>query len=247
MDGTYWSSENIIKHHAIEVVSGIYQITNKGSNAFLFLGDKLALIDTCFRSSALYIYDIIQQLGRSIGELDLVILTHNHLDHTGGVEELRQYASFKIAAHKADFENESSIFPYSGGKIIKKMLSIPILSSLRRRLLLDLWQIDMILEDKQILLVNGGLQVIFTPGHTGGSICLYSLRHKILFVGDALNKRHGTPSRSLAADYTKALESIYRIAELDVNILCFGHGKFIKTGGGWYLQNLVKKLKQMQT
>ncbi|MGD9162097.1 MAG: MBL fold metallo-hydrolase [Desulfobacteraceae bacterium] len=78
----------------------------------------------------------------------------------------------------------------------------------------------------------GGLQVIRTPGHTPGSICLYHAERQILFCGDALfnaNPITGRPGlrfpiRIVTLDNTLAHDSVSRLSTLAVEALCCGHG-----------------------
>ena len=50
------------------------------------------------------------------------------------------------------------------------------------------------IRDGDILPMLGGLEVIHTPGHTPGSVCLYGARDRVLFVGDTLQRRFGRVS-----------------------------------------------------
>ena len=50
------------------------------------------------------------------------------------------------------------------------------------------------IEDGDVLPVLGGLEVVHTPGHTPGSVCLYGARDRVLFVGDVLQRRRGRVS-----------------------------------------------------
>jgi len=72
------------------------------------------------------------------------------------------------------------------------------------------------------------LEVIHTPGHTPGSISLYSKKHKLLFVGDAINNRFikmRYPPKSVSTSLDEAVSSARKLVELDFESICFGHGK----------------------
>ncbi|MDD5190024.1 MAG: MBL fold metallo-hydrolase [Dehalococcoidales bacterium] len=230
----------------IQVTPNVYQITDRRANMFLLIGQKITVIDAAFRSSVPLVAQTLQESGRSPRDIELVILTHNHLDHTGGIGELKKLAPLKIAANKVDFDIRDGFIPMPGGVFTRTLFKLPLFSIMGRRMLLDKTMIDIELSDGQVLTENGGLQVIFTPGHTPGSISLYAPEEKILFVGDALNKRYGLPLRAASMNNQQAARSILKLAELDVNILCFGHGKPIKVGAAIYMRNLAEKLQEKQ-
>ncbi|GAH19098.1 unnamed protein product [marine sediment metagenome] len=76
------------KYHigsTVEIIPNVYQITLRVTNIILIAEEELTLIDTGFRGSAPQIMSFIQRLGRSPEEITLIILTHNHLDHAGGL------------------------------------------------------------------------------------------------------------------------------------------------------------------
>ena len=72
-----------------------------------------------------------------------------------------------------------------------------------------------------------GLQVVATPGHTLGHICVLDRATKILVAGDALNNSSGlsgsSPRNTADADQAKA--SVKKLAALDVAGILFGHGE----------------------
>jgi hydroxyacylglutathione hydrolase len=73
----------------------------------------------------------------------------------------------------------------------------------------------------------GDWQVIHVPGHTAGSVCFYNEGRKIAIVGDALNYhggRLGAPPVTFTVDMAQAYASIWRLAALDIEVCCFGHG-----------------------
>jgi len=228
----------------IKITPSLYQIIDRRNNIFLIVEEKLTLIDTGFRVSVPLILETIRRLGRRPEELALIVLTHNHFDHAGGAAALRKITGCKIAACPVDFTIGKDNVPYPGGRYVARLLQAPPLAPVRRRLLLGSDSIDIPLADNQMLPVLGGLKVLSTPGHTPGSISLYAPAPKILFVGDALNKRNGLPYRTVTLNLEAAVASALKIASQDAQILCFGHGKPIKTGAMLYLSHLAEKVKQ---
>ncbi|MDO9334099.1 MAG: MBL fold metallo-hydrolase [Dehalococcoidales bacterium] len=232
--------------YTLEIVPNLYQITIRYANMFLIVEKSLTLIDTGFRGSTPYIVECIHKLGRKPEEIGLVILTHNHLDHTGGLEELRKLTMAKVAAHKTDVHIPEDTIPYPAGNIIGVLLRTPWLSSFRRQFVLGADGVDMVLEGEETFDILGGLQIIPTPGHTAGSISLYAPKHKLLIAGDAMNKRRDIlrmPLKTVSTNLQEVRSSIRRMAELDVEILCVGHGRPIMQNAKASLQALVTRLK----
>ena len=86
----------------MEILADVHRVRVTGSSVFLLDGERLALIDAGPRGSARRILRYLRVLGRSPGELDLVILTHYHPDHAGGASELARLTGARVAAHVAE-------------------------------------------------------------------------------------------------------------------------------------------------
>ena len=186
-----------------ESTTDIYQITVRGANMLLVVEEELTLIDTGHRGSAPEIVECIRQLGRSPEEISLIILTHNHIDHVGGLAEIKQQTKARVAIHKSDIGERKNL-PSAKAE-----------------------DIDVPLEGGEVLNLLGGLKIIHTPGHTPGSICLFSHKNRLLIVGDAMRKRRDTlhlPFRTASFNLTQAKDSIRKMSRLDLGTLCFGHG-----------------------
>jgi len=90
--------------------------------------------------------------------------------------------------------------------------------------------VDYTLTDGQILPILGGLQVLTTPGHAAGHLSYYLPSHRVLFVGDSLQVKHGMLVASSGAntlDEQQAIESLKRQASFGAEIVCPGHGPMI--------------------
>ncbi|MFA6807946.1 MAG: MBL fold metallo-hydrolase [Eubacteriales bacterium] len=103
-------------------------------------------------------------------KVEIIILTHGHFDHIGAVEELRKEFNVKVAIHKDDSQ-----------MLIDASENLSILAGQN----ISASPAEIILEDKQKIEVgNITMEVIHTPGHTPGGICL--LFKDGLISGDTL-------------------------------------------------------------
>lgn len=105
-------------------------------------------------------------------KMKYILLTHCHGDHIGGVQKIKEKYGGKILIHRIDA---------IGLKDININLSTHI--GLEPVLL----QEDARIDDGDLLHVGDlEFKVIYTPGHTAGSISLYCEKEKMLFSGDTL-------------------------------------------------------------
>jgi glyoxylase-like metal-dependent hydrolase (beta-lactamase superfamily II) len=227
----------------MEIIPHVYQITLRATNIILVAEKELTLIDTGLGGSARHIVSFIRRLGRSPEEISLIIITHNHLDHAGGLAGLKKFTPAKVVLHKADISDDQNSLPYPW--IARKLLRIPPFSLLRPLVYVQPNEVDIPVEGGEVFSPLGGLEVIHTPGHTPGSISLFSPQKKLLIVGDALHNRFRDiqlPPKMISADLAQAVDSVKRIARLDFDIICFGHGKPITKDASARVQQLIGKI-----
>jgi glyoxylase-like metal-dependent hydrolase (beta-lactamase superfamily II) len=107
--------------------------------------------------------------------------------------------------------------------------------------------VDRPLDDGEVIEPLGEMHVIHTPGHTPGSICLYQPQRRILFCGDALFNANPVtgrpklqlPGPSVNVDSAQARQSVRKLSELPVDVLCPGHGEPILDGAGEQIRALL--------
>ena len=159
-------------------------------------------------------------------QINTIVLTHCHFDHTARVKEIAHMCKAKVAIHKNDarglLEDTWSLSMHFGARS-------PGIAP------------DIVLTDGDII---GDLQVLHTPGHTPGSICLLAERELLLFSGDTVFSdgcfgRYDFPGGS-RIDLARSLD---RLALLDVEGLYPGHGEPVEQGGSQHIiaaQELIK-------
>ncbi|MFL5750673.1 MAG: MBL fold metallo-hydrolase [Chloroflexota bacterium] len=203
--------------------------------AHLVVEDELSLIDCGYARSLARIKAAIESNHRSLADLARVVCTHGHPDHAGGARELA-LAGVPVLMHRADAERlattwRDAVRRPSRGRVFAAMTPEP--PSIRP------------IEDGDVLPILGGLEVVHTPGHTPGSVCLYGRRDGVLFVGDALQRRFGRVSYAsgLYSDDAKAArEAVKRLATLDVQTIVFSHYPAVTEGAGETIAGLAQRL-----
>ncbi|MDY6834437.1 MAG: MBL fold metallo-hydrolase [Chloroflexota bacterium] len=227
-----------------QIIQGVYEISTRfgAANAFLIDERDMTLIDTGPKGSSSKLEKLIRELGRSSGELGKIIITHCHFDHTGDVASLVEKTGASVAIHEADADYISKVDPYPAPKLgplswIWSRTLLPILGS-------PPVDPDIQLMHNYELDILGGLRVIHTPGHTPGSICLYSQENRILFAGDVLRNSRSNillPYRLFTSDWAQAQRSLAEIAKLEIDTICFGHGETITHNASDKLQELIMR------
>jgi len=195
----------------------------------------MSLIDCGYAGSMPRIASAIEDAGRSIDELVRVVCTHGHPDHAGSARELGQ-RGVQILIHPADGARLATTW--------RRMLRHPSRGGLFAAMTPK--PAEMVpIEDGDVLPMLGGLQVVHTPGHTPGSVCFYGARDRILFVGDALQRRFGTVSFAstlYSDDIRAARRSVQRLASLDVDTVVFSHFPPLTEGASETLASLARRL-----
>lgn len=186
------------------------------SNIYIIKGATPTVIDCGTGLHSEYVEEKIKEIINP-HEIENIILTHEHYDHCGGVRIIHEltgkkarifshiYASEKIETGDSDFAK------MLGGTMPK----MPV---------------DVKLKGGEILEIGDEeFNVLHTPGHTPGCICLYSEKSKTLFSGDTVFAygsfgRYDFPG----GDAKQLRKSIERLAALDVLNLYPGHNTIVE-------------------
>lgn len=199
-------------------------------NCFLIKGNKWIMIDTGIPGQMASIKMFLRKNGIALGEIDLIILSHAHIDHVGNACKLKEKTGAKIAIHHLDqvwLEAGYSLFP-KGRTLLGKFLSSigRIIPSINFTPVIP----DIILGDDGMSLDKYGIpgRIIHTPGHTSGSISVLLETGEAL-VGDlAMSARFMrlSPGLSIFAENEGELtSSLDRLINAGVKVIHPAHGR----------------------
>jgi len=103
-------------------------------------------------------------------------------------------------------------------------------------------------EENSIKLSGLEFEVFHTPGHKDDSICLYSPEEKILFTGDLLFPEDGFGRTDLEeGDRDLLINSIEKIAELDIDQMYCGHDPATKKNVNQQIQKSLEEAKKKES
>jgi glyoxylase-like metal-dependent hydrolase (beta-lactamase superfamily II) len=231
----------------IELIPGLYFLRFPVGHAYLRADpDGLTLIDTSLPHSAPQIAAAIRALGHDPADLRQLLLTHFHADHAGSAAQIAAWGNVAVCAHHAEvmFLRGQAPGPPPDLADWERPLYGQVSGQLPATPPAPV-QIDRELADGDELAFGGGAVVVAVPGHTPGSVAFYLPGPRILFTGDAAAASPGD-GRVIPgvfnADRTQAAASFRRLARLDAEIACFGHGEPVIQGAAAQLQAAAHQL-----
>ena len=169
-----------------------------------------ALIDAgCGRAIDKLVMNI-EASGVKPEDIEFLLITHCHFDHTGGARSLRDRFGCTVVMHALDArflevgDNEASAATWYGAKLEPCIVDRKLIG-----------------EDEEIRLGERAIQAVHIPGHSPGSVAYLttSAGLKIVFAQDV----HGPLHPSLLSNEEDYRASLQRLIDLDADVLCEGH------------------------
>ena len=200
-------------------------------------GERLLLIDTGFPGQFEMLGAAMEDDGYSFSQLTGIVITHQDIDHIGNLAEIRKAnPGIKVYAHGTEA-------PYiTGAKTPVKIAQVEaVLPSLpdEKKQFYEQFKAAFVGRQAEVdvLLANGDrleqapfVEVLFTPGHTPGHICLYDVNERILIAGDALHVLEGKKTEAnthYACDEALAVRSYEKLMNLNADRIVAYHGGII--------------------
>ncbi|WP_019815623.1 MBL fold metallo-hydrolase [Saccharomonospora saliphila] len=221
------------------VADGIHRVEDSYVNWFLVEDDDgITVVDAGLPTSWDSLQQALGELGKRLGDVKALVLTHGHFDHLGFAERLRSETGVPVYIHDNDVPLTRHPRQYGRARpltwyLLTQFRAMPMVAGFVRN---RAWWPKPIREVQRLrdatLPVPGRPRVLFTPGHTLGHCAYHFPERDTVVVGDAvvtLNPYRGTRTPQIVSgaatvDPERALESLDVIAETGARTALAGHG-----------------------
>ncbi len=203
----------------------LVQLSDVDSNIYL-VGDTI--VDTGVGFNFIRLRDVLRVFKMPMDTVKNIVNTHYHFDHIGGNG---YFTAAQIAIHEADApileqgDAETAVAEFFGGNMHKMKVA---------RKLKDGDVVKMGVRE---------FQVVHTPGHTPGSICLFDKKEKLLISGDTVFANAVGRTDLPGGDFEQLKASLEKLKKLGVEKIYPGHGEVVLAGGSKKIELLLKSLK----
>jgi glyoxylase-like metal-dependent hydrolase (beta-lactamase superfamily II) len=224
----------------VQVADGIHRLSQGVCNFYLIEeGGRLVLVDAGAPADWALLVRTLPTLGHALDDLEAVLLTHAHSDHTGFAERARTTAHATVWIHERDSAvAKGAPPPRNEGKTSTYLLKVEFwktLLSLARRGATRMIPIQEVstFGDGEKLDLPGRPRTVLAPGHTPGASALLLEDRRVMLTGDSLvtyNPLTGRPGpqimpSGLNQDTQLALRSLDALDGVPADLLLPGHGE----------------------
>jgi glyoxylase-like metal-dependent hydrolase (beta-lactamase superfamily II) len=235
-----------------EIVPGLYGLTIRGAglpyvNAYVVRGpDGVVIVDTGLPRRVASFARAVSALGRTREDVRAIVLTHHHIDHTGSVHPMATATGASVLVHPADRAVIMGDAPPPAANrdtAVRRVLA-PLFDRFQPRRVPPA-AVRTVEHGAVIGDAGVDLEVVHTPGHTPGHISLHIPAWRALIAGDAAANvagRLAPPVGIFTEDRREMRASIERLAGIEFDVACFGHGRPLKGGATARFRRLVDRL-----
>lgn len=199
-----------------EPLPGVYLSAANESVYVIECGDKGVLVDSGFHHNVDDHLENFESAGVILEKIEAILVTHYHVDHTGGLDRVKKRLNCPVFAHK------NSVEIIESGDKAATAASMPYIG----------WdfpypscKVDEVIEDgDEIRVGDVAFRVVHLPGHTPG--CTGYLWDGKLITGDVLFSlgNLGWGDVHWGTNYQDLIETMRRIADLNPEFLLPTHG-----------------------
>ena len=176
--------------------------------SYVVFHDNVTLIDTGVAGTEAMIFDYIKKKGRDPREISMVLLSHSHPDHIGSVKAIKEATKCRVAAHSGekdwieDTEKQFKERPVPG---FHMLVGGPV-------------AVDGLLTDGEFINLGGntGCRVMYTPGHSRGSITLIFENEKAMITGDCVPLPNDLPIYEDIVASVHSLKNLKRVTDIEI-------------------------------
>lgn len=221
-----------------EIIPGIYQLRGSFVEEFGYIsayiiadeGEAVIIDPGTAGNPGEAIVKALKTLGVDFrNDVSLILCTHGHPDHVGGVHRLKRVTNSSVQIHKMDSDilENPQLF-------IKNRLHLDFAGRLSMRFEKGPLKVNytgtkssMLLEDNDSISVGDfKLKVIHTGGHSAGHCVFYEENNRVLFSGDEVNNFPNEPHKfyvDLSGDMAAKTASLDKLEHLKVEYLLPAH------------------------
>jgi glyoxylase-like metal-dependent hydrolase (beta-lactamase superfamily II) len=202
-------------------------------------GGRVTIVDAGCPAYRPQLDGALSEIGRSIEDVEAIVLTHAHIDHIGFAQRLQDERGTPVYVHEAEQPQATTgKAPPTEGSYLPALLRYrkarEVIFHIARNGGARPPKVARVqtFSDGDELDVPGRPRAIHTPGHSPGHCVLHVPAEGAAFVGDALcgwsviTGEQGPilPPRQFSNSMAKASASLDRIAAINAQTLYFGHG-----------------------
>ena len=177
-------------------------------NSIYIDGKMPLLIDPGYPQKVGSLFDKMKADGLDPQRIKVVVSTHAHPDHFGGTSAFKDN-SVKIGISRRE---ERYIEDIGRPMYLQHGAKMPD------------YRVDFYLKEGDLHLGKHYFEILLTPGHSPGSLCLYWPRYKALFPGDVIFANGVGRTDLPGGNIDELKQSVERLSKLSVELLVPGHG-----------------------
>lgn len=219
---------------ATEVVPGLFRIPLTFVNAYALVGrDSLTLIDTGMPGRHERVLAALAELGYGAEDVTTIVITHLHVDHTGGLRALRGRTGARVYAHTIEARaiREGVSLRRIGPEGTWLGRGVGLVGRFLPMLTADAAEVDVEVEDGATLGSTSPLEVVHAPGHSAGQIALLWREHGgVLIAADVASNRFNLGPPPFYENTEDGQATLRRLGALAFEVAVFGHGDPIRSG-----------------